>query len=398
MKNKYTSTALAMYINYFVHGMGAIILAQNMNFLTQQLHTDKAGVSYVISALGMGRLIVLYVSGVLSDKFGRKPFIYLGMITYIMFFVGILISPNVTVAFIFALLAGMANSFLDAGTYPGLMECYPKSSGTASVMIKAFISAGQFVLPMLIGFLVNSGLYFGYSFIFCIVIMILNGIFLAKRVFPPANQPKSEEAVNEVSEENLSSHKPKFWIEGISLILIGYTATATFYIIQVWLPQYGREVAGMADTVSLTLISYYSVGSICAVLVTSALVKSLIKPVRFVFLYPLISLITLIVLWMFPTPTTCIIGAFVIGFAGAGGVLQLALSAMADLFPSSKGKITGIVYTASSIASFTCPVITGVLSKTSMSSIILFDAAVTALGVILAIIVNVRYNIMMKSN
>jgi MFS family permease len=398
MKNKYTSTALAMYINYFVHGMGVIILAQNMTYLSQQLHTDKAGVSYVISALGIGRLIVLYASGVLSDKFGRKPFIYLGMVTYVMFFAGILVSPNVTIAFIFALLAGIANSFLDAGTYPGLMECYPKSSGTASVMIKAFISAGQFTLPMVIGFLASSGLYFGYSFIFCIAILALNAIFLAKRVFPPANQPEAEEVAKETVVEESTSHKPNFWIEGISLILIGYTATATFYIIQVWLPQYGREVAGMADTVALTLISYYSVGSISAVLVTSALVKSLIKPVRFVFFYPLISLITLIGIWMFPTPTVCIIGAFVIGFAAAGGVLQLALSAMADLFPSSKGKITGIVYTASSIASFTIPLITGVLSKTNMSNIILFDAGVTALGVVLAIIVNVRYNTMMKSN
>lgn len=398
MKNKYTSTALAMYINYFVHGMGVIILAQNMTYLTQQLHTDKAGVSYIISALGIGRLIVLYISGVLSDKYGRKPFIYLGMITYIIFFAGILVSPNVTVAFIFALLAGIANSFLDAGTYPGLMECFPKASGTASVMIKAFISAGQFTLPIVIGFLVNNGLYFGYSFIFCIAILVLNAVFLIKRVFPPANQAEATETAKEIAIEESTSHKPKFWVEGISLILIGFTATATFLVVQVWLPQYGREVAGMIDTSALKLISYYSLGSISAVVVTSALVKSLIKPVRFVFLYPLISLITLVALWMFPTPTVCIVSAFLIGFSAAGGVLQLALSAMSDLFPSSKGKITGIVYTASSIASFTVPAITGIISKTSMSNIILFDVTVTALGVVLAIIVNIRYNTMMKSN
>ncbi|MBD7910603.1 MFS transporter [Clostridium cibarium] len=398
MKNKYTSTAIAMYINYFVHGMGAIILAQNMTYLTEQLHTDKAGVSYIISALGIGRLIVLYISGVLSDKFGRKPFIYLGMITYIIFFAGILLSPNVTVAFIFALLAGVANSFLDAGTYPALMECYPKATGTASVMIKAFISAGQFTLPIVIGFLVSNGLYFGYSFIFCIIIFVLNGIFLIKRVFPVANEVKATESVEEIKSEDEMKHKPNFWIEGISLIIIGFTATATFLVVQVWLPQYGKEVAGMIDTASLKLISYYSLGSISAVVVTSVLVKNLIKPVRFVVIYPLISLVTLMVLWMFPTPTTCMIGAFSIGFSAAGGVLQLALAAMSDLFPTSKGKITGMVYTASSIASFAVPAITGIISKTSMSNIILFDAGVTALGIVLGIIVNIRYNIMMKSN
>ena len=116
MKNKYLPTALALYINYFVHGMGAIILAQNMSFLQVQLNTDKAGVAYVISALGIGRLIALAISGVLSDKFGRKPTVYAGMLIYAGFFISILFAPNVQIAFVLALLAGIANSVLDAGT------------------------------------------------------------------------------------------------------------------------------------------------------------------------------------------------------------------------------------------------------------------------------------------
>ena len=102
-KNKYLPTALSMYINYFIHGMGCIILAQNIDFLMEQFNTNNAGVSYVISALGLGRLIVLFVSGILSDKYGRKPFVLLGMGTYVLFMGGILISNNVTMAFFFAL-------------------------------------------------------------------------------------------------------------------------------------------------------------------------------------------------------------------------------------------------------------------------------------------------------
>ena len=41
-KNKYMPTALSMYINHFIHGMGAIILAQNIDFLMEQLNTNKA--------------------------------------------------------------------------------------------------------------------------------------------------------------------------------------------------------------------------------------------------------------------------------------------------------------------------------------------------------------------
>ena len=393
-KNKYMPTALAMYINYFIHGMGAIILAQNIDFLMEQFNTNKAGVSYVISALGLGRLIVLFVSGVLSDKYGRKPFVLLGMGTYVLFMGGILISTNVTMAFFFALLAGMANSFMDAGTYPALTECFPNASGSANVAIKAFISAGQFILPWIISFLIANNLYYGWSFIFCIIVFVINGLFIFKLKFPDFKPVEKAEAVTEEVESNV---KANFWIEGICLILIGFTATATFQVIANWLPSFAREVAGVEQTISLKLISIYSTGSIVSVFVTSILVAKWIKQVRFTFVYPLISLVMLTVLWMFPSTITCIVAAFVIGFSAAGGVLQLALTSMSELFPSSKGKITGIVFTASSLASTIVPSITGILADINLSHVILFDMAITALGVVLALIVNIRYNIVKKN-
>ena len=393
-KNKYMPTALAMYINYFIHGMGAIILAQNIDFLMEQLNTNKAGVSYVISALGLGRLIVLFVSGVLSDKYGRKPFVLLGMGTYVLFMGGILISTNVTMAFFFALLAGMANSFMDAGTYPALTECFPNASGSANVAIKAFISAGQFILPWIISFLIANNLYYGWSFIFCIIVFVINGLFIFKLKFPEFKPVEKAETTTENVESNV---KANFWIEGICLILIGFTATATFQVIANWLPSFAREVAGVEQTISLKLISIYSTGSIVSVFVTSILVAKWIKQVRFTFVYPLISLIMLTVLWMFPSTMTCIVAAFVIGFSAAGGVLQLALTSMSELFPSSKGKITGIVFTASSLASTIVPSITGILADINLSHVILFDIGITALGVVLALIVNIRYNIVKKN-
>ena len=125
MKNKYMPTAISLYLNYFIHGIGVIILAQNMEALAQHWQTTTGGVAVVISSLGIGRLIVLLVSGFLSDKFGRKPFVVLGVVTYLLFFAGILLSPSITVAYVFGILAGIANSFLDSWTYPALIEMFP---------------------------------------------------------------------------------------------------------------------------------------------------------------------------------------------------------------------------------------------------------------------------------
>ena len=145
--------------------------------MAHQWGTTETGALAVVSSLGIGRIINLLASGVLSDKFGRKPFVQLGIVTYFIFFVGILMSPNTVIAYILGILAGMANSFLDTGTYPGLMEIYPNSKGTSNVVLKAFISAGQFFLPFIVSFLAAAHMWYGWSFLIPATILVLTFLY-----------------------------------------------------------------------------------------------------------------------------------------------------------------------------------------------------------------------------
>ncbi|WP_338207748.1 MFS transporter [Lactiplantibacillus paraxiangfangensis] len=390
MKNKYMPTAISLYLNYFIHGMGVIILAQNMEALAKHWNTTVGGVAIVISSLGIGRLIVLLVSGWLSDKFGRKPFVVLGVITYLLFFGGILVSTSVTAAYVFGILAGIANSFLDSGTYPALMEMFPESKGTANVIIKAFVSLGQFGLPLFVSFLVAGNYWYGWSFMLCIIVLIVNLLFmLFAGKFPVANQDaKVEEKAEE--KEDVPASKGNLWFDGTLFILYGYISQATFYLVSQWLSQYGTKVAGMGDAGSHALISYYSIGSIVCVLVTAALAKRAVKEIQFLGVYTLISFISLLLMYMFPTAIMCSIMSFVVGFSAAGGVMQLGLTVMSTFFPAGKGTITGAFYTAGSIASFTIPLFTGMMS-TNIANIFLFDVIIALLGFVIAVLITVRY-------
>ena len=71
--------SISLYLNYFIHGIGLIILTQNMQALSQHWQTPLATVSYVISGIGIGRLLAYFILGNLSDRFGRKVFVNLGM-------------------------------------------------------------------------------------------------------------------------------------------------------------------------------------------------------------------------------------------------------------------------------------------------------------------------------
>lgn len=393
--NIFYITVFCIYINYFIHGIGASILAQNTNSLQTLWNTDNAAVLYVISALGIGRFIALPFSGVISDKLGRRPTIIMGMIFYILFFGLILVTPNSKVAFFVALLAGIANSFLDSGCIPAAMEILTNSTGFASILTKLFISIGQYLLPMMVGFLVGNNLYFGYSFILCIVLLIINGIFLMLLPFPAQNSNKKEEKV----EENNSAPKIKsnFYIEGIALIIIGFTSTATFQIFLNVNKAFGMDIIGLSESVAGKIQSNYAMGSIWAVIITAILVKKLIKPVRFLIIYPLISFITLLAMFMIRTESVALIGGFLVGFSAAGGVLQLAVSTMADLFPVSKGKITSMIMLSSSVATFSVTAIAGFITGSfGIEYTLLMAGIITGIGAILAVIVNLRYNILSR--
>jgi len=184
----------------------------------------------------------------------------------------------------------------------------------------------------------------------------------------------------------------KFTATSIAVILIGFTCTSTF---QLWLNcnQELGKLYGLAKPAQIQ--SYYAMGSIVAVLVTAPLVKSFIKPIRILVLYPAISTIMLIVLYFVQSPTIVLVGGFVLGYAAAGGVLQLAVSTANSMFPANKGKITSIVMIASSVANYVILNIASMLTKAGgvqgPKYVLLLNIGITVLGILLALFVNKQY-------
>ncbi|MDN6967413.1 MFS transporter [Oenococcus sp. UCMA 17063] len=121
-KNNSRILTICLYLNYFVHGIGLVVLAQNMGNLASYWRVSLAEVSYVISGVGWGRLCGYFFFSYLADKVGRKKIIFSGMLAYLVFFFALPFSLNIYLGYFLAMLAGLANSALDLGTYPSFME------------------------------------------------------------------------------------------------------------------------------------------------------------------------------------------------------------------------------------------------------------------------------------
>lgn len=390
MNKKYLPSALILYLNYFIHGIGCSILSQQVvkELLAEQWGVgDVMTVTAVAAALGLGRLISLPFAGPLSDKLGRKLSVLIGVASYVIFFVGIAFSPNMTVAYIAAVLGGIANSFLDTATYPAVAEIIYKYTGIATMGIKFFISIAQLLMPFFLGLAAGSSMsYLMLPVVAGIAIAVL-GVLAIFAPFPVVEGTgKSESLLNNLKNAHFS-------VESIALILIGFTSTATF---QLWLncaQTFGKEIAGIPSESVSVMQTYYPAGTMVALVVTSILITKF-KQVRFLVIYPAISTVMLVLVYMIKTPMICYVGAFVIGYAAAGGVLQMATAVVNDLFPKIKGTITSLVMIASSLCNYT---ILSAAAKMTATSVIVMNIVITVIGVLLALFVNMRYGKLLET-
>ncbi|EKZ5176329.1 MFS transporter [Listeria monocytogenes] len=389
---RFYPTAIALYFTYFIHGIGVSILGQYKQDFAGVWGADKLSdgtfdvsmVIAVIAALGLGRLLTLPISGPFSDKFGRKPSALIGVGLYAVYFIGLAFAPNMYIAYAFAFVGGAANSFLDTAVTPSVLEIFTKNGAIANMFTKFSISIGQFVLPFAIGMVAAANMSFRTLFVITMALIVIDGLIIAFMPFPPMN--------NNVGGEKAKPEKMKFNATSWAIIGIGFTCTSTF---QLWL-NCNQELGKLYGTADPSKIqSFYSLGTMCAILITAVLVKKFILPVRILILYPAIATLMLLIIYIVQTPTICLIGGFVIGYAAAGGVLQLAVSTANEFFPTNKGKITSIVMISSSLANYIVLNVASYITKAGgiegPKYVLLFNVAITVIGILLAIFVNMRY-------
>ena len=393
MDKKYLPSALILYLNYFIHGVGCSILGQAVikEALAASWGVEAMAITAISAALGLGRLIALPFAGPLSDKLGRRISTAIGSGSYAIYLIGLALAFNAgtnggyQIAYVCAIVGGIANSFLDTGIYPAVSEIIYKAPGVATMGIKFFIAIAQMMLPFVLGATVATtvaGLT-SYNMLFYICGIAYIVLLVLVMIFP---LPDADQKAAGKKEGLIDSLKhTHFSIESVAMILIGFTCTGTF---QLWLncaQNFAKENVGWANPSIMQ--TYYSAGTMIALVVTALLTRK-IKDVRFILIYPVICLVTLIVVLTGKSEALMIAGAFIIGWAGAGGLLQIATSVCNMLFPKIKGTVTALVMIASSLCNYT---ILTAASKMQPAQVMVMNIVLTAIGVLLGLFVNIRY-------
>lgn len=378
----YFLTIISLYINYFFQGIATIIIAQNLSLFEESWQASLSQVSLVMSAIGLGRILSINLAGWISDRLGRRLTVLLGIGSYVLFFLGVGYAPHYLLAFFFALFAGVGNSFLDTSTYPVVVEAVgnPAQTGALSVLNKAFISMGQFLLPILIRFLLAEGHDLGWSFVGAAVCLVLNALVLFKLPFPPSRPIVIREADGEKATRK--AVHPRFYRqpEGVALLVFSFVSVSLFNTYITWIPSFAQEALEMEAADSLVWVSAYSLFSFISVFMTSYIVKQGVRLPLYMLLCTSLTGGAMSVLLLAPSLLTFFVATFVIGFFAAGGIWQLGLTLLLELFPYRRGMLTSYYSLATSLAVMLVPYLTGVLAEQHLSYVFVLIMVLAFVG------------------
>lgn len=394
---KYYPAALVLFLNYFIHGVGCSVLGQAVikEALAASWGVEAMSITAISAALGLGRLIALPFAGPLSDKLGRKISVMIGGASYAVYLIGLALAFNAganggyQIAYVCAIIGGIANSFLDTGIYPAVAEIIYQAPGVATMGIKFFIAISQMMLPFFLGVTVattaSGATSYNRLFWICGIAYAVLAVLIF--ILPlPDTDAKAEKKEGLLE----SLKKTHFSIESIAMIAIGFTCTGTF---QLWLncaQNFAKTNVGWEDP---SIMQRYYAMATMIVLVATAFLTKFIKDVRFIVVYPAICCVTMIAVLMVPSQTMMLVGSIVVGGFGAGGLLQIATSVCNMCFPRIKGTVTALVMIASSLCNYT---LLTVAAGMTPAGVMTMNIVLTGIGVLLGLFVNIRYSKLME--
>ena len=120
------------------------------------------------------------------------------------------------------------------------------------------------------------------------------------------------------------------------------------------------------------------------------------RPILNLSLIHILALITLGITYFVQAPFMCLAAGFLLGFFAAGGVLQIVTAVANEMFPKNRGVITSIVMISSSVANYAVLNVASLLTKIGGVDgprlVVLFNMAVTLVGIFLALILTKRFD------
>ncbi len=347
-------------------------------------------IGMAIGAYGLTQAIFQIPFGMLSDKFGRKPMIVLGLI---IFAIGSLVAATSTTIYGVILGRLLQGSGAIAAVLMAMAADLTREENRLKVMATIGVSIGfSFAIAMVAGSLLDS--WIGVNGIFYVTaILALLGILIVIFIVPDVKQLKFHRDT-EVTTDNVSSSlkDPQLLRLDAGIFILHMVLTATFLVMPMVLvdEQYANIV--LADHWMIYLpVMFFSM----LLMVPFIILAESKRKMKAVFVGAILTMIVAQLGFWSSYQSIYGLSAFLLVFFTAFNLLEASLPSLVSKIspPENKGTAMGIYSTSQFLGAFSGGIIGGnLLGLYGIESIFLFSALSFVLWFFIAVTMkNPRY-------
>ena len=203
----------------------------------------------------------------------------------------------------------------------------------------------------------------------------------------------------EASSDVKPKGKIKITLESVILGLMGFSTTAVFMVWTNTNQELGK-LYGLANPAMLQ--SVYAIASLVSVLTTSAMVAKGVRESTILIVYPAVCAAGLLLSYFVQSGPLLYVLAAIMGWFASGGLMQLAVSLLAGLYPAHKATAISIVGLGNALSNWliirACGSITATAGTNAPRVILLMNMVIAIIGVLFGIIVRISQNHRAKKN
>lgn len=352
----------AMGVSYgamFFEGAMNVILISLMPLLANRYGISPSDVSLLISAKSIGTFCMLLLSGYLSDKYGRKPVIFYGCLSMILFVVGLSISSNFYLALAIAFLGGVGHGTMDAPSMSILFDLFPHNPAPSMSIVQVFFAGGGVFVTLL----TSQILRFGVDWRLIPSLFLVVGFLLLYLIGTARYPAKHEVAAGGKPDGFISKYrkKPLLKKEGAVLGLCMMFFAVFQAIVFTWMPTFAQAGKGLSEGTSLSVLSAFQIGSVTGAVVFSQVLRR-VHTTLLLILNPLLTLGFFMGLLVVSDVRLLFLSSFMIGFF-MGTFFSLCINMGGELFADKAGTVTGLIGTVNMLASSIAVIVSGQLIK-----------------------------------
>lgn len=336
---KHMDAIAVSYGAMFVEGSLNAVIVALMVVLSQRFNRPSGDIAMLVSIKSFGTLLMLFFSGKVSDKYGRKIPIVFGSVLFSIFIFGFMVTTDYYLALMFAFIGGLAHGLMDTPGMSLLFDALTGNTGPAMSIIQVFFAGGSVLTTLMASWFIRYNINFQWIFVVILIINILLLILVLITRYPPISGKKT-------SRQYLAFEvKPSIKREGLILFFCSLLASSYNAIMSTWLPTYIEQIKLFDVASSVSTLSLLQIGALIGSFVFALVLRKLHTTVLMGF-NPMIGAILLSLLLV--TTNSMIIQMAVFGLGFTMGVyFSLCINMGGELFIENAGAATGAIATAS---------------------------------------------------